>query len=94
MTTLTRLDVDAFLKELAEYDSAKCESEHLGRLSGVWAPNSPCSIDAVASMTMSCTGVSTLWCQSRLDWYKSVREVAKCHYCRKWQSECWKAVLV
>lgn len=94
MITLTQLDVDTFIKQLEEYDSAKCTSSHLGSSNGVEFQTSPCSIDAVARMTAACTQMTVLWCQSRLDFYYVRKNNAQCGPCERMQSECWTVLPV
>ena len=94
MSTLTELDVDTFLKQLEEYDSAKCTSNHLGSINGVRSQTSPCSIEAVARMTAHCNGATVLWCQSRLDFYRTRKNESMCRACGRMQATCWTVLPV
>lgn len=87
--TMTELDLDTFLKELEEYDSAKCESKHTSYSGGEPYKNSECSIDAVARLTYSCGGRPLLWCQSRLDLHLSREAGTLCFNCKNPLDRCW-----
>ena len=89
MSTLTALDVDTFLKELEEYDSAKCTSSHLSHSNGRPYRNSECSVDAVARLTYACGASPVLWCQSRYDSHLKTPADNVCHKCKRLLTECW-----
>lgn len=87
--TMTELDLDTFLKELEEYDSAKCESQHKGKRNGQWVKTGECSIDAVARVSSRCDGNSVLWCQNKVDQFHRDSQSVNCNYCKRVLADCW-----
>jgi hypothetical protein len=84
-------DTEIIILMELEFEVRKCEANHSPRQDSVIdLPVRPCSVEAVAVKTITCTGESFPICLNSVLNNMDVMALGYLHHCLSPVSECWK----